>query len=84
MMDAVEEAAPAAVEQGEPISAPGGPEDSQPAAGRTEGSEERPAEGAAARFLPSDMSDESSLLHFKTRKFFVLRVTTFLFDNNFE
>ncbi|XP_047442120.1 tumor protein p63-regulated gene 1 protein [Mugil cephalus] len=79
MMDAEEEAAPPpkAVEQGELVSSPGGPEKSQPAAaGPTKGEKERPEEGAAARCLLGAMPDASALQEFKIRKFFVLRPGT--------
>uniref|UniRef100_A0A3B4YX42 Tumor protein p63 regulated 1 n=1 Tax=Seriola lalandi dorsalis TaxID=1841481 RepID=A0A3B4YX42_SERLL len=68
------EAAPTEEQQLRPSSS--GPEDTQPAA-RTEPTEERAAEGGAARFEQHDaVPEETSLDQFRLKKFFVLRPGT--------
>uniref|UniRef100_A0A3B5AX02 Uncharacterized protein n=1 Tax=Stegastes partitus TaxID=144197 RepID=A0A3B5AX02_9TELE len=74
MAGAEEEAAPVEEQQPPLSSSSSGPEDSQPAAGRSKDAEERPAEGGAARCEPGGRHVLSPLDQFKTRRFFVLRV----------
>ncbi|XP_069560160.1 tumor protein p63-regulated gene 1 protein [Brachyistius frenatus] len=75
MADAEEEGA-TREEQQQISSSSSGPADSQPAAGRTEDAEERPAEGEAAVSRCGELSMESYLEQFKVRKYFVLRPGT--------
>ncbi|XP_069006955.1 tumor protein p63-regulated gene 1 protein [Embiotoca jacksoni] len=74
MADAEEEGATR--EEQQVSSSSSGPADSQPAAGRTEDAEERPAEGEAAVSRCGELSMESYLEQFKVRKYFVLRPGT--------
>ncbi|XP_008275750.1 tumor protein p63-regulated gene 1-like protein [Stegastes partitus] len=76
MAGAEEEAAPVEEQQPPLSSSSSGPEDSQPAAGRSKDAEERPAEGGAARCEPGGRHVLSPLDQFKTRRFFVLRPGT--------
>lgn len=81
MADAEEEGVPSEEQQEQQhqlSSSSGGPQDALPAA-RTEDAEERAAEGGAAPPQHPAVSVESSLVQFKLRKFFVLRVNTFTF-----
>ncbi|XP_076582526.1 tumor protein p63-regulated gene 1 protein [Chaetodon auriga] len=75
MAEAEESGVPGEEKQPQLSSSSDGPEDRPPAA-RVEDTQGRPAEGGAAPSQRTAVSVDSSLIHFKLRRFFVLRPGT--------